>query len=147
MQAVHARLLLPCCVEHANLTKQFTTAELAAIRNATAAALLAALLAAQLGVASLPIPVPLPGAINPLQLVPQVSAEERRQVESVYKIVSYLATDNGDAAGRPLSTSQLAELVPFFPRVAQEVLPELTSRLGNRIAARAIREVFLVDAV
>jgi hypothetical protein len=29
-----------CCVEHANLTKQFTTAELAAIRNATAAALL-----------------------------------------------------------------------------------------------------------
>ena len=107
----------------------------------------AALLAAQLGVASLPIPVPLPGAINPLQLVPQVSAEERRQVESVYKIVSYLATDNGDAAGSPLSTSQLAELVPFFPRVAQEVLPELTSRLGNRIAARAIREVFLVDAV
>lgn len=37
----------------------------------------------------------------------------------------------------------LQELMPFLPAVATEVLPQLTQRLVSRIAARAVRELYI----
>ena len=103
------------------------------------------LLASSLGVSSLAVPVPLPGAINSLQLVPEVSEEDRKQVENVTKMVQFLVaggSSGGNSSGT-LTQEQLAEIAPLLPRVASQVLPELTERLTSRVAARAIREVFL----
>lgn len=42
------------------------------------------------------------------------------------------------------SAPRLAQdLLPFLPAVATEVLPQLTQRLASRIAARALRELYI----
>ena len=37
----------------------------------------------------------------------------------------------------------LQELLPFLPAVATEVLPQLSQRLVSRVAARALRELYI----
>jgi aarF domain-containing kinase len=41
----------------------------------------------------------------------------------------------------------LQELLPFMPEVAREVVPALIERLASRVAARALRDVFVADTI
>ena len=45
---------------------------------------------------------------------------------------------------RPESVVQ--DLLPVFPEVARELLPELSARLTNRVTARLIREIYVPQA-
>jgi len=66
------------------------------------------------------------------------------------KIVEFL-TKGGSGGGNPFASSAAgadvaAELLPYLPAVAQEVLPELGRQLVSRISARFVREVFVPSA-
>lgn len=74
-------------------------------------------------------------------------------VENLVKIVNFLAK-GGDAAagganggafgGGAFGGGEVAaELLPYVPAVAREVLPQLAAQLVSRVSARAIREVFV----
>lgn len=113
-----------------------------------------ALLVASLGLSRARLPVLLPGAaVASLPLAPKVSEEDRRVVENLAKIVDFLTKggSGGGAAGglgNPLAITAAgadvaAELLPYLPAVAQEVLPELGRQLVSRISARFVREVFV----
>lgn len=73
-------------------------------------------------------------------------------VENLAKIVDFLTKGgSGGAAGslgNPLAITAAgadvaAELLPYLPAVAQEVLPKLGRQLVSRISARFVREVFV----
>ena len=88
------------------------------------------------------LPVFLPGAKRmSIALSPDVDEQDRRQVESVAKLVEFLA---GGSVQRLLSGNG-AELLPLMPRVAQQILPEVTTRLVSRISARFVRTFYLSD--
>lgn len=74
-------------------------------------------------------------------------------VENLAKLVEFLGkggaagaagggTSSGGAAARARA-DVAAELLPYLPAVAQEVLPELGGQLLSRISARFVREVFI----
>lgn len=100
----------------------------------------------RLGLGNVLVPILVPGAKPLVPLSPSVTEEDRRLVDNVTKIVSFLV---GGAGGDPKRIANIgdpriaAELAPFLPAVATEVLPELVSRLVSRAAARGIREVFV----
>jgi hypothetical protein len=88
---------------------------------------------------SLPVLLPL-SARSSVPLAPPATPEDRRVVENVTKITQFLLGEGSDMAGRGFGLS--AEMLPFLPAVATEILPELSRRLLSRIAARSIRELY-----
>ena len=68
-----------------------------------------------------------------------VSEEDQRQVESVAKLVDFLA----GGSARNLMSGNANELMPLLPRVAQQIVPEVAMRLTGRIAARFVRTFYL----
>jgi hypothetical protein len=79
-------------------------------------------------------------------------------VENLVKIVNFLtkggdgsngSSSNGSSgagAGRPFGAGGgevVAELLPYLPAVAREVLPQLGTQLVGRISARFVRELFV----
>jgi aarF domain-containing kinase len=85
-------------------------------------------------------PVFLPGAKRTsIALSPDVDEEDRNQVESVAKLIDFLA---GGSVQRMLSGNG-ADLLPLLPRVAQQILPEVSLRLVSRIAARFVRTFYM----
>ncbi|KIY93586.1 aarF domain-containing kinase [Monoraphidium neglectum] len=117
------------------------------------------LLVTSLGLSRARVPVLLPGAaVASLPLAPTVSEEDRRVVENLVKIVNFLtkggdgsngSSSNGSSgagAGRPFGAGGgevVAELLPYLPAVAREVLPQLGTQLVGRISARFVRELFV----
>jgi aarF domain-containing kinase len=77
-------------------------------------------------------------------------------VDNLVKVVEFLTkggsgggSSGGGSGGLVLSaggTDVAAELLPYIPAVAQEVLPELGRQLVSRISARLVREVFVGPA-
>ena len=88
------------------------------------------------------LPVFLPGAKRTsIALSPDVDDEDRMQVESVAKLVEFFA---GGSVGRAMGGGGGAgSLLPLMPRVAQQIIPEVTMRLTSRIAARFIRTFYM----
>lgn len=109
----------------------------------------AVLVAAQLGFSSFPVPVFIPGAVNPLELVPHVSEADKKQVESITKVVTFLATNNSSGNAHEIRQDQgsnlLRNILPYAPRITSEILPDIAQRLANRVAARSFRQVFLKE--
>lgn len=86
------------------------------------------------------VPLWLPGAKQmAVPLAVEVSEEDRAQVESVARLVSFLAGGNV----RSLVQSGNMDVLPLLPRVAQQILPEVAMRLTSRIAARFIRYMYV----
>ena len=68
----------------------------------------------------------------------------RAPTPSPPQIVNFLTGGNGSrllAGG--LDPRGAAELLPYLPSVALEVVPELSARLASRVSARLLRELFL----
>lgn len=94
----------------------------------------------RLGLTGVTLPVFLPGAKhNVLQLSGEAGAEDKQQVESVAKLVEFFA--GGDVS--KLLSENGRGLLPLMPRVAQQVLPEVSTRLASRITARFIRAFYM----
>lgn len=86
------------------------------------------------------LPLWLPGAKQAaLPLAVEVSDEDRAQVESVARLVSFLAGGNV----RSLVQAGSMDVLPLLPRVAQQIMPEVAMRLTSRIAARFIRYMYV----
>ena len=110
---------------------------------------------AALGLADVRLPVFLPFSLpRTVSLAPHVTQEDRDVVANCAKLLTFLTGGTFDAraaapagSALPAITPRLVqELLPFMPDVAREIAPQLLERLGNRIAARAIRETLLDPA-
>ncbi|PKA48438.1 putative aarF domain-containing protein kinase [Apostasia shenzhenica] len=83
--------------------------------------------------------------LKPAALLPTVTEEDRIILNNVEKVVKFLT------AGTSKITSKqdvniayiIRELLPVLPGIAGKVLPEVMSRLTQRILARLIRDSFL----
>lgn len=94
-----------------------------------------------LGLENTYIPVLLPGAVKrALPVQPEVSEEDRLVVENVSKILAFLASGKN---GQLDTASVVSELMPVLPELATELLPEVSSRLVSRTAARTIRDIYV----
>ena len=94
-----------------------------------------------LGLENTYIPVLLPGAVKrALPVRPEVSEEDRLVVENVSKILAFLASGKN---GQLDTASVVSELMPVLPELATELLPEVSSRLVSRTAARTIRDIYV----
>lgn len=106
-------------------------------------------LVTRLGLQGVRLPVLLPGAAAAfLPLAPTITAEDKRVVENMVTIFDWLL--GGSAGMRLLSRpdpSLLADLLPYLPDVATEILPDLAKRLSSRIVARAMRELYVPAAI
>jgi aarF domain-containing kinase len=93
------------------------------------------------------VPILLPGAVRPLALAPYISDEDRLVIANTTKLVNFLSgSGGGGGAAGPMTAESarlLLSLAPLMPAVAQQIVPELTQRLGERVAARLIQDVFL----
>jgi aarF domain-containing kinase len=94
----------------------------------------------RLNLSDVMLPVFLPGSKRTsVALAPEVSEADRRQVDSVAKLVEFFA---GDSA-KKLVSGEGVGVLPLLPRVAQQILPEVSMRLMSRIAARFIRTFYV----
>lgn len=101
-------------------------------------------LIASLGLERVMVPIPLPFASKPLvPLAPVVSDEDRQVIANISKIMDFLLGGNASRMLSSGSPQLLRGLAPVLPNVAEEVIPDLVRRLTSRIAARAIRELFI----
>jgi hypothetical protein len=93
-----------------------------------------------------------PHAPHPTPPFPLDSRLARPQVvENLVKVVEFLTKGGSSGGGGGLVLSAggadvAAELLPYVPAVAREVLPELGRQLVSRISARLVREVFVGPA-
>eukprot|EP00892_Ulva_mutabilis_P012715 jgi/Ulvmu1/9816/UM056_0057.1 len=86
------------------------------------------------------LPLWLPGAKrSAVPLALDVSDEDRAQVESVARLISFLA--GGSVRG--LVQAGSVEVLPLLPRVAGQIMPEVALRLTSRVAARFIRYMYV----
>lgn len=93
------------------------------------------------GLEKMYIPVLLPGAVKrALPISPEVSEEDKLVVENVTKILAFLASGKN---GQLDTASVISELMPVLPELATELLPEVSSRLVSRTAARTIRDIYV----
>lgn len=108
--------------------------------------------AAALGLAGARLPVLLPGAsVGSVPLSPEVTDEDRQVVSNMATIFGFLsggrgggaAAGSGGFAGLPSFDPRLAaDMLPYLPAVATEVLPDLAQRLTSRVVARTMRELY-----
>jgi aarF domain-containing kinase len=98
-----------------------------------------------LGLQDAALPLLLPGAARrALPLAPPVSEEDQHLVRNVARVVTFLSGGSpAAAAAAAFSPAVFRDLLPYAPGLATEVLPALTRKLVSRIAARALREVFV----
>ena len=88
-----------------------------------------------------------------IPLAPTMTEEDRLVVGNVTKIVTFLTHGQnlqsmflpGMASPLQLASQRafVAEMLPVLPLVATEILPELVQKLGSRIGARLVRELYL----
>ncbi|CAI0436772.1 unnamed protein product [Linum tenue] len=85
----------------------------------------------------------------PAAFLPSITEEDKVILNNVQKVVEFLT------AGSSLSTTStqggantaqiVRELLPVLPGISARVLPEIISRLSSRVAARVIRDAFLLQ--
>ncbi|EFJ41361.1 hypothetical protein VOLCADRAFT_40547, partial [Volvox carteri f. nagariensis] len=112
-----------------------------------------ALLQVGLGLQGAQIPLLLPGSSRSfLSLAPTLTSEDRRVVDNVTKIMTFLTrgslgtqsqVEQGPVRMVSEGAAVAGELLPVLPAVATEVVPQVVSRLASRVAARTVREVFV----
>lgn len=86
------------------------------------------------------LPLWLPGAKKSMvPLAVDVDDDDRAQVESVARLLSFLA----GGSVRSLVQRGSMDVLPLLPRVAQQIMPEVALRLTSRIAARFIRYMYV----
>lgn len=101
------------------------------------------LLVHSLGWERVVVPVFLPAANKrTTPLAPEVTAEDAQQVDSVMKLLRFLAGGSGAGSVQSLLTGS-NDLLPLLPRVAGEIVPQVATRLASRIGARFVREFYL----
>lgn len=94
----------------------------------------------QLDLTDVLLPLWLPGAKRSMvPLAAEVSDDDRAQVESVARLISFLA----GGSVRSLVQRGSVEVLPLLPRIAQQIMPEVALRLTSRIAARFIRYMYV----
>jgi aarF domain-containing kinase len=100
-----------------------------------------------LGLQNALLPVLIPGAAQRfLPLAPTMTEEDDAVVSNVAKVVNFLAGGRLSSTGFfSFDPATAAELLPYLPGVATEVLPELTRKLFGRITARVLRDVFVQE--
>lgn len=96
----------------------------------------------RLGLGGVVVPVFLPLAKrSSIALAPDVDEGDKMQVESVAKLVEFFA---GGSVQRAMGGGGGGgSLLPLMPRVAQQIVPEVTLRLVSRISARFIRTFYM----
>ena len=106
----------------------------------------------------------IPGVMRPfVPVAPRMSEEDKKLIQNIVKAINFLSGGEGDlvtqaknedrmlvVSPRVLQASVQAvnpnfarEVLPFLPSLANEVVPKVTIKLLNRVAARAVREVFV----
>lgn len=85
------------------------------------------------GLDRLQVPVLLPGAVASVPLAPVVTDEDRLMVSNVEKLLTFLL-------GKDVQVSP--ETFNSLVAAAQEILPELSTRLSSRVTARFLRQVY-----
>ena len=73
-------------------------------------------------------------------LSPHLTEEDKRAVDNVAVIVEFLVGSRTD------SSDTLQQVAPLLPEVALQMLPEIVSRLTSRIAARTLRELYMLPS-
>eukprot|EP00238_Polyblepharides_amylifera_P011855 CAMPEP_0196587628 /NCGR_PEP_ID=MMETSP1081-20130531/58094_1 /TAXON_ID=36882 /ORGANISM="Pyramimonas amylifera, Strain CCMP720" /LENGTH=743 /DNA_ID=CAMNT_0041909867 /DNA_START=360 /DNA_END=2591 /DNA_ORIENTATION=+ len=100
-------------------------------------------LVVSLGLGDARVPVLLPGALRPLALAPHMTLEDQVIIANTNKLIKFLSGTTNTSQFTPESAQLLLSLSPFVPNVAQQILPEVASRLSGRVFARFIKEVFV----
>ena len=102
----------------------------------------AVVLAGNLGLQGVQLPVLLPGAARSVVgLAPKLTPEDQQIVENIGKLAAFL-TRSSTTSGQ---LAQLAELAPLAPEAAP-VVAEISRRLSSRIVARTLRELYAPGA-
>ncbi|EIE20315.1 ABC1-domain-containing protein [Coccomyxa subellipsoidea C-169] len=95
----------------------------------------------RLGLSGIRLPVLLPGAANSwVPLSPHLTEEDRRAVDNVAIVVEFLVGSRTD------SSETMQQVAPLLPEVAAQMLPGIISRLTSRIAARTLRELYMLPS-
>ena len=96
--------------------------------------------------AKIPILFPILGLPNSIALAPKVTQEDKETAENVTKLLNFLLgrNESGSTSNEnAFSRETFEEMRPFLPAVANQILPTLVERLSSRLAARAVREIFV----
>ena len=113
-----------------------------------------------LGLQNAFVPVLVPGAMRPFLPLQPMTSEDERVVKNIVKVVNFLSSSevvtqaqgDGLVVPNPRALQQAAsgvnpdvvrDVLPLLPSLANEVVPKVTSKLVNRIAARAVRSLFV----
>lgn len=97
-----------------------------------------------LGLQDVLVPVLVPGAVRRmLPIAPPLDKTDQVVVNNAAKLVNFLAGGNALNMVSGLVSPAGWELLPYLPGVAAQLLPQFSQKLLSRIAARAIREVFV----
>ncbi|BDA45558.1 Uncharacterized protein sll0005 [Coccomyxa sp. Obi] len=95
----------------------------------------------RLGLSGIQVPILLPGAARSwVPLTPHLTEEDKRAMDNVATIVEFLVGSRTD------SSDTLQQIAPLLPEVAAQMLPEIVSRLTSRIAARTLRELYMLPS-
>ena len=71
-------------------------------------------------------------------MTPELTEEDKKSVENVAVVMEFLVgADGGDT---------FQEVAPLLPEVAAQMLPDIAGLLLSRVAARALRDVYLAPA-
>ncbi len=73
-------------------------------------------------------------------LSPHLTEEDRRAVDNVAIVVEFLVGSRTD------SSETMQQVAPLLPEVAAQMLPGIISRLTSRIAARTLRELYMLPS-
>ncbi|QDZ25764.1 UbiB-like protein kinase [Chloropicon primus] len=117
-------------------------------------------LADTLGLQNAFVPLLVPGVMRPfVSITPKLTKEDEKLIQNIVKGINFLAANEvvNENSSNPLLVNPrilqdtVTGLNPSMVRdalsLANEVVPQITLKLLNRIAARAVRDVFVDDAL
>ncbi|CAI0436773.1 unnamed protein product [Linum tenue] len=84
----------------------------------------------------------------PAAFLPSITEEDKVILNNVQKVVEFLTAGSSlsTTSTQGANTAQIVrELLPVLPGISARVLPEIISRLSSRVAARVIRDAFLLQ--
>jgi len=117
-----------------------------------------------LGLRNAFVPLLIPGVMRPfVPVAPRMREEDKKLIQNIVKAINFLSGGDGDlvtqtknkdrmlvvsprvlqASVQAVNPNLAREVLPFLPSLANEVVPKVTIKLLNRVAARAVREVFV----
>ncbi|CAL1354437.1 unnamed protein product [Linum trigynum] len=90
-----------------------------------------------------------PRPFRPAALLPSITEEDKVILNNVQKVIEFLTAGSSlsstSTQGGANTAQIVRELLPVLPGISARVLPEVITRLTSRVAARIIRDAFLLQ--